>query len=68
MKPCSRNHKTHLLLKCLDVFVHVCFIDLTESLKQLDREGMIKLAEKLGQIGREVVGDKQTMMSIMFAL
>ena len=53
LKPCSCNLNTHLLLKCLDVFVHVCFIDLTESLKQLDREGMIILAEKLGQIGGE---------------
>ena len=57
LKPCSCNLKTHLLLKCLDVFVHVCFIDLTESLKQLDRKGMIILAEKLGQIGKEVVGN-----------
>ena len=53
LKPCSCILNTHLLLKCLDVFVHVCFIDLTESLKQLDREGMIILAEKLGQIGGE---------------
>ena len=57
LKPSSCNLNTHLLLKCPNVFVHVCFIDLTESLKQLDREGMIILAEKLGQIGKEVVGN-----------
>ena len=48
------NLKTHLLLKCLDVLVHVCLVNLTESLKKIERDGAIKLPDKSGY-SKEVI-------------